>query len=403
MKKARWPAALVAALLCAGTASAQQMWFEKYRMKTPDTKFFEYLQRLSFNGDLRLRHDVSAKRGPGLNGRNRLRYRLRLGMEALLPWELSVNARLASGTGEQVSTNQSADNLSSQKGIYIDQAYLRWSPIVSQEGDGSFYLQAGRMPNCLWRLYSSDLLWDDDWNPEGFGEGIEWLLPPGFTVFANAMQVVADEDSNSGKDQWLFSQQVGGETRLPFDTRFKAAAAYHSWSDVNRSSLGAAAVQDGNRRVGGVLANRFGVLELTGQLSGWFRQTPVRLQATLARNVRSVGLDGTAACAAANTCPSARDGYQYGAIIGEAKMPGTWEAAYFQKYSQTDVTVADAADSDFGDGGTNQQGQIAWLAYAPAEWMVFKAKYFNVDTIDTQFLPDNKAVRRYQGDVSLKF
>ena len=165
--------------------------------------------------------------------------------------------------------------------------------------------------------------------------------------------------------------------------------------------MSSAAQQDGNRRAGnatnGVLLNRFGVGEITGQLSGWAGRLPVSLQATLVRNLRARNNSTTI------TGPVARDAYQFGAILGAAKAKGFWEAAYFKKYAQTDATVADVADSDFGDGGTNRVGHIAWVAYAPRDWMQLKVKGFVTDTIDRGFLPGDKAVNRLQTDVSVKF
>lgn len=400
-------------LFLASPALAQnQPWWEKYRTRQPELQFFSFMQRLTFSGDFRVRNDAAFKSGLG-NGaagsqhrsRNRFRNRLRLGTEVLLPWDLTINTRLATGTGEQTSTNQSYDNLGSQKQIWVDQMFVRWFPIVSQEGNGTFYAQTGRMTNPLWRLYSSDLIWDEDFNPEGFATGGEWLLPNGMIVFANALQSVADEDSNTPRNQWLFSQQAGLETRLPFETRLRTAAAYHIWTDTQRNSLSQTTVQDGNRRLAnGTLANRFRVAELTSQLSGWAGQVPVLLQGTVARNVGAVGLNGTAGvCPGATPCPAAREGYQAGVIVGQAIAPGQWEAAFFKKYAESDVTVADVADSDFGDGGLNQKGYIGWVSYMAAEWMVLRAKFFAVRTLHPAFNPFDKNVRRLQLDMNLRF
>ena len=90
-------------------------------------------------------------------------------------------------------------------------------------------------------------------------------------------------------------------------------------------------------------------------------------------------------------------------VLFAAKAKGTWELAYFKKYAETDSTVADVADSDFGDGGTNRKGHIVWLAYAPTDWMQLKAKAFFTDTIDRQFSPGDKAVNRLIMDVVVKF
>lgn len=387
---------LAALLLTAGTASAQ---LDKLKLS-------DQIQSLKFGGDLRLRQEDFRKRGAGTTDRNRNRLRLRFGAEMQLPENVAAIFRLASGTGEQVSTNQTYSNMGSQKSIFIDQAYARWTPAF--EG-GSAYLASGKMQNMLWRVYSSDIVWDDDLNPEGFSEGGEWLFPSAnLTVFANALQMAAHEASNTGKDPWLFSQQLGAETRLPLDSRLRAAAAYHKWSDENKMGLGQTVTQDGNQRTaGGLHLDRYGVGELTGQLSTRLGQTPLAFQGTFIRNFRHRGDIGTGAangCAAGQVCPPARDGYQYGAILGAAKAKGTWEAACFRKYAQTNATNADLSDSDFGDGGLNRQGHIFWAAYAPQDWLQLKAKYFVTDTLDRSFTsPGDKAINRLQLDLNVRF
>lgn len=371
-------------------------------------KLSEQIQQLTLGGDLRLRNDGRHRRGGAagaVNDRHQNRYRLRLSAEMKLPKDITAFARLGSGAGEQVSTNQTYGNLSNEKALWIDQVWAKWTP---QFDAGSAYLTSGRMQNMLWRAYSSDVIWDDDFNPEGFQEGGAYIIPAlGLTLFGNAMQMIANESATKGT-QLGFSEQLGLEKTLPWETRLKAAVAYHKWSDENRASLNAApaVIQDGNRRLAGnILANHFGVLEVTSQLSGWAGALPVNVQATLIRNMGARGdlASSAAACPAGQTCPPGRDGYQYGMILGSAKAARTWEAAYFHKYVQTDATVADIADSDFGDGGTNRQGHIIWVAYAPLNWMQLRAKAFFTETIDKQFNPGDKAVGRLQLDFSIKF
>src|SRR5687767_14363828 len=114
---------LFASLLAASLAAPASAQLDKLKLS-------EAVQSIKFAGDLRLRNDVSAKRGAGQNNRGRLRYRLRFGPEIELPENLAVILRLGSGTGEQVSTNHSYDNLSAQKAIWIDLLNLRWKPGV---------------------------------------------------------------------------------------------------------------------------------------------------------------------------------------------------------------------------------------------------------------------------------
>ena len=135
---------------------------------------------------------------------------------------------------------------------------------------------------------------------------------------------------------------------------------------------------------------------------------PVNLQGTFIRNMRARGdlefiTTATRPCPVGQSCLAARDGYQYGLVVGKAAVKGSWEAAYFKKWVQTDATVADVADSDFGDGGTNRKGHIFWLAYAPRDWLLLKAKAFITETLDAQYNPGDKAINRLQVDASLKF
>ena len=135
------------------------------------------------------------------------------------------------------------------------------------------------------------------------------------------------------------------------------------------------------------------------------RQYPIVPQGTFLKNTR-----------AKNTLtPRADTGYQTGARLGTAGKAKSWEIAYFYKWLETDATVADAADSDFGDGGTNRVGHIFWVGYAPKDWMSLRAKAFVTDTLDRSFptvagvtSPTattnlDKAINRLQLDMVVKF
>ncbi len=353
------------------------------------------IQSVRFHGDFRGRQEHFERKDPGSNDRNRMRYRLRIGTDIQLPEEVLFGFRLGAGSGEQISNNQTFDNLSSQKAIFVDMAYLRWTPKPREAL--ATHASGGKMPNSLWRIYSSDLVWDDDLNPEGFQENVEWKTPWGFSLFGNFLQMVADEDLETPRNQWVFSEQVGFETKLPWDIRLRSAAAYHKWSDENRSTFSQVGINLGNRRAGaspGVLVNRFGVGEVTTEFAGQLGRVPLSLQTTLARNLRArTDLDG----------PRARDGYQYGLIAGRAKEAGSWEVGLFKKYAQSDATVADVSDSDFGDGGTNRWGGIFWLAHCPWEWLQLRAKYFSTRTIDLQLPPGGSSVNRLMLDAQVRF
>lgn len=355
-----------------------------------DVKLSGALERVSLSGDFRVRDEHFENKSPGKLDRNRLRFRLRLATDFSFPHNLEAKFRFASGTGEQVSTNQSFDNLSAQKAFWIDRAYLQWSPL------GFLRLAAGRMPNPFWTVYSSDVVWDDDVNPEGFSQSVEVLAPANARVFVNALQMVVDEDADTNEDQWMFGEQVGADLFLPLDLRVRLAVAYYNWGNVSTGTFGQPAANEGNQRTGaspGRLLNEFGVGEATGEVSAWVGPLPVSLQGTFIKNDKAKDV----------LLPKEDTGYQVGARLGKAAAAMSGEVAYFYKWVQTDATVADVADSDFGNGGTNRHGQIVWAAFNPTEWLQLKAKYFSTKVINEALPPKAGDINRFQFDLSLKF
>lgn len=384
-----------------------------------ESKFNTWVEEIKFGGDMRLRHEYFDKDTPGQADRSRQRFRLRFGWEFKLPANLMAYAKLASGTGEQVSTNQSFDNLSSQKALWIDLAYLKWKPLRF------LTLQGGRMANPIWRKYSSDVVWDGDYNPEGFSESVSYLFGMVDLSFT-ALQMVLDEDSGNNvgtnsagqqADQWMLGHQVTAETKLPFEKRLKVGYANYYWKNENWGNFGQNATNEGNRRNsstlafnGGALQNAFNVDEFTGELKGWILNLPLSFQGTYV--VNRGAKTGTQTVPGGNTStntvtvsftPEEDYGYQWGLILGEAKSKGTWEVAYFNKQVRTDATVADIADSDFGDGGTNRKGHIVWVGYAPQDWMLLQIKHFDTEVINPALSPGRDDINRTQFDLSVKF
>lgn len=383
-------AALILGGLSAGAAGAT------------DLELGKWVDKAKVSGDFRLRYDGIhyGVQNAGNVDRNQERFRLRVGLDLPVQNDVTVRTRFASGTGEQTSTNQSFDNLGSQKAFWIDRAYLEWKPM-----GGMFTLTGGRMANPLWNQYSSDIVWDDDYNPEGFGQKVDLLAGP-VALFANAMQNVVDEDKTTNKDQWEFSEQVGAEFHMPWETRLRLAYAQHDWIHISTGTkftvpadgtLGAVPptkVQDGNRRnAAGVLLNDFHVHEVSANYSLWAFQVPVSLQLTYIVNTGVSDVYSS----------KQNKGYQWGTILGKAAAKNSVELAYFYKYSQSDATVADVADSDFGEGGTNRKGHIGWIAYNFQEWAQLKFKFFQTKTLEPSLTPGPKDINRFQTDLVYKF
>jgi hypothetical protein len=359
-------------------------------------KFAKWVDRVTFGGDIRLRHESFYRNTT--DDRHRQRFRLRFGPELKIG-SLTVGIRLASGTGEQVSTNRSFDNLSSQTALYIDRAFVKWhNPDLRW-----LTLTGGRMPNPFFTVYSTDVVWDDDLNPEGFAENFAFKLG-GTELFLNVAQIVLDEDSSGrpSTDQWLFGQQVGVKVGPLHNVQTTVAAAYYNTVNAQNNNFGQGACQDGNSRVTacasplaatGVLVNDYNVVDLTALLALKLGAFPVSVMGDYVTNTAD-----TKDAVGADTKDS---GYQAGLILGKASDPQTWELAYFYKLVGTDATLADVADSDFGNGGTGRKGHIMWAAYNPSKALQVKVKYFMTELEDEQAAPND--INRLQADLSVKF
>ena len=148
----------------------------KWKLSTPITEIELY-------GDARLRYEYRGGRtgsngplaapAPGVAGhddwleRDRLRYRLRVGLRGTLADDWFFGLRLETSTSNR-STNVTfgADSNNgpfskNDDGIFVGQAYFGYT------GFPDFKFTGGRMPQPL---ITTSMVWDDDINPEGLAE-----------------------------------------------------------------------------------------------------------------------------------------------------------------------------------------------------------------------------------------
>jgi len=254
----------------------------------------------------------------------------------------------------------------------------------------------------MWRPNSADVVWDPDFNPEGLSQSVRMGLLGG-DLSLNALQSAVDEDSGSEADQYLFSTQLLYEHALGDRLGLRFAGSWHEWVNERQSTFGQPSTNEGNRRtttgnVVGALANDFAVGEVSTEFHSKIADLPLRVQGTFIKNTAHLS-------ARRNAGDTAREdiGYQVGTIIGRARKARSWEAAYFYKWVETDATVADIADSDFGDGGTNRRGHILWAGYSPRDWIQFRVRYFYTQVIDENLTPGTDDINRTQVDLALRF
>ena len=360
-------------------------------------KLAPWIDSISFSGDLRLREEYvnfdnanvciapATSCGPDYN---RERFRLRFGTEITIG-KFLVGFRLASGTGQQVSANQTFTNLFSQKPIFIDRAYLRWNAA------DWISLTGGKMSLPFLWLPTTEIVWDDDIAPEGLAENLKLKPTDNLVIFINLGQFVLNQVNADKNYPWMFGEQVGTELALGDATKLTLAVADYYPTNIKKATLlgGTAVQQDGNSRVSAAnstLTSQFNVVDVTAQLATKVGPLPIAVMADLIRNT-------------AKTTSGKNAGIQGGVILGKAAAAKTWEVAYFYKYSETDDTLADLADSDFGNGGTNRKGHITWAAYNFTKYLTAKAKFFSTKVVNETLAPGKDSIDKLQLDMIIKF
>jgi hypothetical protein len=355
-----------------------------------ETVLAKWIDRITFYGDLRVRHEsffYDANGNGTFNGgvdEHRERFRLRMGTD-LKMGDVTASIRLDSGTGQQTGTNQTETTLFSQKGIWLDIASLSWQGAHSQW----LKLTGGKMANPFFRVYSTDAVWDEDVNPEGFAENLQGSPVEHVSLFLNAGQFELNELAVKSHDPWLLGEQGGISVAPTAGIKATVATAFYEFvnaSGRDSNALGGT-VQQGNSRFAASctavpplatcrLLNNYRVLDVTALVNVQAGPIPIALMGDYVRNLANTTTTGMKTGKA-----TGNQAYQVGAIIGKAAEAQTFEVAYFYKLLQLDATPADLADSDFGNGGTARRGHIMWAAYNPTKYLQFKTKYFTTKAI----------------------
>lgn len=343
------------------------------------TKASTWLDSLKFSGDLRLRteffdnEDQSNK-----TDRLRFRYRLRLQVDAQMTSWTKVGFRLASGSGDALSTNETLTDSFKKKPITIDAAFVT----IQRPGWDWISVTAGKMDNAIWQpKFNSPLVYDGDLTPEGVVEQIS--VPFGdkqqYRVFANVGQYVLEELSSASYDSYMYDFQAGMEAWFGGDAknpRLKMTGAVGYYTTANIVNSGSLFGDNSSKNVGnaagsGSLTNNyladFNVINVRGEVAYLlserpFLGTPVKLTVSgeydknLQNAYRAVAGDQT-------------DAWTIQAMFGEAKKKGQWQVAYQYKYLEADAVWDAITDSDWGtDGGTDRKGHVIKGAYNILDW-----------------------------------
>ncbi|MFO1318341.1 MAG: putative porin [Burkholderiales bacterium] len=357
----------------------------------------EWLDRIAWDGDLRLRYEgrtYAPDNTPAVNyntiaGANLpntrtdeglWRYRMRLGVIARSSDAFSVGVRLTTGRLDSpVSTNSTLGRGFQADQIVLDRAYGRWDP------SERWSVMGGRVPNP-W-FWPTDLVWDEDLN----FDGVAGTFRPRFSEAAAGFGTVGvfpleintpSPTSPGAAGKWLYGAQGGIEWQPGDGWRVRLAAGLFDYRNVEgRPNRDASFInandwtaprfrQKGNSVVDlrfdqstpaafsdYGLASRFKIVNLSAEID-LARWDPLFVKLS-GDYVRNIGFDRAEILRRTGLLIEPRvSGYQARLTVGREAVRGRgdWQAFVGYRYVERDAVVDAFTDSDFRLGGTDGKG-----------------------------------------------
>jgi hypothetical protein len=392
----------------------------------------DWISRIRISGDVRLRGqgdifaqdnpradyidflNVNDKGGIGKAGagafvnttedRERLRARLRFGIDATLPGGWSTGFRIATGNlRDAVSTNQTLGNTGARYQTGVDLAYIRWSGETATRLHGLTF-SGGRITNP-W--LSTDLVWDQDLSFEGVAATLRQSFsrqePDRRSMFLTLGAFPLQEIELS-RDKWFYGGQLGLDWRTGGGHRFRFGAAYYAFQNITgkRNTLDSTLLdytapqflQRGNTLFDirndtdpntnlFALAADYRLLNATALLD-WRLSDSYRLGFS-ADYVKNIGYNQADVFARTGLVLVPRTkGYAAELNFGSTVMarPHAWRAFVGYRYLERDAVLDAFTDSDFRLGGTDVQGFIVGGEYAISYRTLLRARYLSGNEID---------------------
>ena len=341
-----------------------------------------WLDNLKFYGDFRLRAQFDCADDTGeefssagdtrrQKNRNRVRFRLRFGfIKTWLDEQLTVGVRLASGErvdsgspfypgSDPTTTNQTFTNFFSEKDIWIDRAYAIYKP----KAVPGLVVAGGKVGVPF---VHTDLIWDEDVNPEGFWAQYSKAFGP-IEPFISMGYFIA-YDNWTGDDQYdttLHFYQLGSNWQVCDALKWTFAASYY---DFDHTSVATGADSLGFQMIN--LTNKFGfkVFDLPWSVYvDYVHNCDNRLDLATDENMD--------------------DGVAVGLKVGQNKKKGDWSVAYKYAYIESFCTPFLFNDSDFNH--TNSRGHVLRAKYNLTDFLTLGGSVFFLQTINDSAVFDD--------------
>ncbi|MBI4389490.1 MAG: putative porin [Nitrospinae bacterium] len=327
------------------------------------SKGLEWIDHFTFKNDLRLRHESNYNdknaSGAEVQDQHRERFRLRLGGEYEFDKSLKVGLRLASGSTDPISTNQTFNNSFGKKNFNIDSAFANY---VYSFRDLKTSWTGGKFDTPFFSTLP--LVWDKDLTMEGLAESFTLPVGSSTTLFAVFGQMAIEESSSVRHDPYLAGYQGGVEQKLGSLGKLKAAIAYFDYISVKGKTI-ANNPSAGNTLSGTSLVNDYDIFNANGKWTFDGFAVPVEVMGEYANNT------------AGNVPANEDEAYAFGVGVGKKiKDFGDWYASYQYRVLEKDGALDAFTDSDFHGGGTNGKGSVLGLKFGLRKGVELNATYF---------------------------
>jgi polyhydroxyalkanoate synthesis regulator phasin len=336
----------------------------KKEAKAVESKIPKWVQNTAFKGDFRLRYQHEERDDTGNPERDRFRFRWRLGADSKINDQWKAGFRLASGSSDPRSTNQTFEDQFESKSVQIDQAYATYKPCAFASVTG------GKMSNPLWE--PKDLIWDTDITPEGVAIKGEYEVFPKFKVFWTPAAFILDEFSGDSNDPWMLVLQPGIDWGITDMFALKVAGSHYSYYNVTGNPFNEHSANT-NTRVGGNLVEDYDALALFGELGVKLPMSALPYLAVFGEWIESDADDDETAMLA---------GFKFG--HKKVSEFGQWQVVYNYRDIERDAIPDFLPDSDFRGGSTNGKGHEVEVVFGLSKHVTIGLDYYNSELNDKQ-------------------
>jgi hypothetical protein len=367
----------------------------------------DWVTGYKLSGDFRGRFDDMNSHNAAIVDRERLRYRLRVGLQVNMKDDLEVGFRLASGdnsTGSPsnpLSNNQTMAGDGSKKLLYIDTAYGKWTPIHND--NWKLALTIGKMVQPFDASY---MVFDPDYTPEGGALQAAYKFNDNQSLRLNAAAFVLDELKASSRDPFIYGGQVLWDSK--WTPHIGTTLGVSAYDIVNKESLtNNYDTNLGNTFAGGHFVYNYNPVVASGSVTYTLDSFPL-YPGAFPIKLAGEFMDNPGA-------PSNNEGWNMGITFGKSGKKGTWDLSYRYQRLEADAWWDQVVDDDNAAvfptsataagqaGGTNIKGHMVKFDYSIFDSLTFSFTCYMNDLINNPYPTAKTDTLHAMADIMWKF